>query len=122
MKKGILTILLIGTLFGCRKSDFYPTSQPVADELKINTSIGIKLKTPFVTSEVSMNVKSEVAGQVTIKILDISNRVVSKETLNVSVGDNILKVFTNALPSSGYRIGLYDPKGKEIAITDFVKM
>lgn len=122
MKKGILMILLISTLFGCRKSDFYPTPQPVAEDLKINTSMGIKLKSPFVTSEVSMNVKSDVSGQVTIKILDISNRVVSKETLNVSVGDNILKVFTNALPSSGYRIGIYDSKGKEMGITDFVKI
>ena len=115
-------ILLIGTLFGCKKSDFYPTPQPVADDLKINTSMGIKLKTPFVTSEVSMNVKSETAGQVTIKIMDISNRVVSKETLNVSVGDNVLKVYTNALPSSGYRIGIYDVNGKEMGITDFMKI
>ena len=122
MKKVFLLILVMSVLVGCRKSDFYPTPQPIAEELKITNSVGIKLQTVFVTSEVSMNVKTEVAGQVTIKIFDIANRVVSKETTNVSVGDNILKVYTSALPRSAYRIGLYDAKGNELGITDFNKL
>lgn len=122
MKKVFLLILVMSVLVGCRKSEFYPTPQPIAEELKISNSVGIKLQTVFVTSEVSMNVKTEVAGQVTIKIFDIANRVVSKETTNVSVGDNILKVYTSALPRSAYRIGLYDVKGNELGITDFNKL
>lgn len=122
MKKVFLLILVMSVLVGCRKSEFYPTPQPIAEELKISNSVGIKLQTVFVTSEVSMNVKTEVAGQVTIKIFDIANRVVSKETTNVSVGDNILKVYTSALPRSAYRIGLYDAKGNELGITDFNKL
>jgi len=48
--------------------------------------------------------------------------VVSKETMNVIAGDNILKVYTTALPSSAYRIGFYDASGKQLGITDFNKL
>jgi hypothetical protein len=69
-----------------------------------------------------MNVKLESAGTINVKILDISNRVVSKETMNVSAGDNILKVYTRALPSSAYRIALYNSNNVLIGITDFNKL
>jgi adenosine/AMP kinase len=69
-----------------------------------------------------MNVKSDISQSVTIKIFDISNRVVSKETVSVNTGDNILKVYTSALPSSAYRIALYDSKGNQLGITDFNKL
>lgn len=122
MKK-ILSLVLISTILtGCYKEDIVPTPQSVSEDLKMTTSVGIKLQSAFVTSEVAMNVKSEVAGTATIKILDISNKVVSKENVNLKVGDNILKVYTSALPSSGYRIGFYDVNGKEMGITDFNKI
>jgi hypothetical protein len=38
------------------------------------------------------------------------------------MGDNVLKVYTNALPSSAYRIGIYDSNGKQLGITDFNKL
>jgi hypothetical protein len=40
----------------------------------------------------------------------------------VKAGDNILKVYTSALPSSAYRIGLFDSKNKQLGITDFNKI
>jgi len=108
---------------GCRKTDFVTPQPPVAvDELKIASTVGIKLQSPFVTSEVAMNVKLETAGTATIKIFDISNRVVSKEIVDVKVGDNILKVYTSALPTSAYRIALYDVNGNLLGITDFNKL
>ncbi len=109
-------------LTGCYKNDIVPTPQSVSEELKMTSSVGIKLQTAFVTSEVAMNVKTETAGLVTVKIFDIANRVVSKETMNVIAGDNLLKVYTNALPSSAYRIGLFDSNGKQLGITDFNKI
>jgi PBP1b-binding outer membrane lipoprotein LpoB len=122
MKK-ILSIVLLSTILtGCYKDDILPTSQLVSEDLKMTSSIGIKLQSAFVTSEVAMNVKIETAGSVTIKIFDISNRVVSKETMNVIAGDNLLKVYTNALPSSAYRIGLFDSNNKQLGITDFNKI
>jgi hypothetical protein len=119
MKKTLLIVLISTILSGCYKDDILPAPQAISEDLKMASSVGIKLQTAFVTSEVAMNVKTETAGSVTIRIFDISNRVVSKETMNVVAGDNVLKVYTNALPSSAYRIGLFDANGKQLGITDF---
>ena len=122
MKKILSVLALAMVLTGCYKEDIVTPLVEVAPELKMTSSVGIKLQTPFVTSEVAMNVKTETAGSVTIKIFDIANRVVSKETMNVVAGDNVLKVYTSALPSSAYRIGLFDANGRQLGITDFNKL
>jgi hypothetical protein len=123
MKKVLLVLFGMIILVGCRKSpiDIIEPVNPNA-ELKMSATAGIKLQSQFVTSEVAMNVKLETAGNVTVKILDIANRVVSKETMYANSGDNILKVYTTALPASAYRIALYDANGKMIGITDFNKL
>jgi hypothetical protein len=123
MKKVLLVLFGVIILVGCRKSliDIIQPVNPNA-ELKMSATAGIKLQSQFVTSEVAMNVKLETAGNVTVKILDIANRVVSKEVMYANSGDNILKVYTTALPASAYRIALYDANGKMIGITDFNKL
>lgn len=123
MKKVIIFLFGVLILAGCRKVEIYPLPpKPTNSELKIEAASGLKLQSVFVTSEVAINVKLETAGNVTIKIFDIANRVVSKETMYANSGDNILKVYTNAFPPSAYRIGLYDSNGKMIGITDFNKL
>jgi hypothetical protein len=120
-----LTLLFFGfiVIAGCTKVDVpTPQAQVISDNLKISSSVGLKLETPFVTSEVAMNIKSDVAQTVTVKIFDISNRIVSKSTSEVKIGDNILRVYTSALPSSSYRIALYDASGNMLGITDFNKI
>jgi hypothetical protein len=114
--------LVVFGLTGCVKDDLILPTQEVKEQLQIKDAVGIKLESTFVTTEVAMNVKMEVAQSVTIKIFDISNRVVSKETMDVKAGDNILKVYTSALPSSAYRIGLFDSKNNQLGITDFNKL
>jgi hypothetical protein len=123
MKKILIVALAIIVFSGCSKDDIFeePMNQ-VKEELQIKDVVGIKLETVFVTNEVAMNVKMETAQSVTIKIFDISNKVVSKETMSVKAGDNILKVYTSALPSSAYRIGLFDSKNTQLGITDFNKI
>ena len=122
MKKLILVALMVIGLTGCYKDDIMQPIAEVKEQLQIKDAVGIKLESTFVTTEVAMNVKMEVAQSVTIKIFDISNRVVSKETVSVKVGDNILKVYTSALPTSAYRIGLFDSKNNQLGITDFNKL
>jgi uncharacterized protein YxeA len=122
MKKIIVSLIVLVALIGCRKTDFIPPVVDVPNPLQITNKVGVKLESPFVTSEVAMNVKLETSGNYTIKIMDISNRVVSKETLYANSGDNILKVYTNALPPSAYRIGIYDKDGNMLGITDFNKL
>jgi hypothetical protein len=123
MKKILILFLFITFLVSCNDDYFYeyPVNE-VKSELQIKNNVGIKLESAFVTTEVLMNVKIDVSQKVTIKIFDISNKVVSKESMSVKSGDNILKVYTSALPSSAYRIGLYDSKGNELGITDFNKL
>lgn len=123
MKKSILLILLVIVISGCRKTPFVPIPEvKVPNTLEITNKVGIKLESPFVSTEVSMNVKLDFSGNVTIKIFDISNRVVSKEVIYVNSGDNILKVYTTALPPSAYRIAIYDKNDNMLGITDFNKL
>jgi len=113
-----MTVLFIG----CSKNVTTPLQPQANTELNIASAVGIKLQSTFVTTEVAMNVKSDVAQTATVKIFDIANRVVSKETIDVKAGDNIVKVYTSALPSSAYRIALYDANNNQLAITDFNKL
>jgi hypothetical protein len=122
MKKILIVALVMFGLTGCYKDDLLQPIPEVKEQLQIKDAVGIKLESTFVTTEVAMNVKMEVSQSVTIKIFDISNRVVSKETMTVKAGDNILKVYTSALPSSAYRIGLFDSKNNQLGITDFNKL
>ena len=122
MKKLSLLVFSLVILGSCTKTELVPQPQSISDNLKISSSVGLKLETPFVTTEVAMNIKSDVAQTVTVKIFDISNRVVSKSSSDVKLGDNILRVYTSALPSSAYRIALYDAAGNMLTITDFNKI
>jgi hypothetical protein len=122
MKKVILVALVMLGLAGCSKDDLMLPVQEVKEQLQIKDAVGIKLESAFVTTEVAMNVKMETSQTVTIRIFDIANKVVSKETMTVKAGDNILKIYTSALPSSAYRIGLFDSNNKQLGITDFNKL
>jgi hypothetical protein len=123
MKRILIVVALVSaTLVSCQNEEAFVPAVQVAEELKITQSTGIKLQTPFVTTEVAMNVKIDKPQTVTVKIFDISNRVVSKEQLDVKSGDNLLKVYTTALPSSAYRIALYDASAKQLGIADFNKL
>lgn len=120
MKNVFLILLISIIMIGCSKDNFAPTNSH--SNLNMTTPVGIKLATPFVTSGVAMNVKASEAGVVTIKMFDIANRVISKEEIHINVGDNILNVYTTILPSSAYRIGIYNSVGNELGITDFNKL
>jgi PBP1b-binding outer membrane lipoprotein LpoB len=122
MKK-ICAIAVMAVLFiGCRKDVTSIAQVQPQSELAIASTVGIKLQSAFVTTEVAMNVKIDAAQTATVKISDITGRVVSKETINLKTGDNIVKVYTSALPSSAYRIALYDSNNNMLAITDFNKI
>ena len=124
MKNIFIVVFLITLLVSCRKETSIVPKVKInaTPELRINNTTGIKLQSSFVTNEVLMNAKLEKDGTAVIRIFDISNRVVSKEEVNVTAGDNILKVYTSALPKSAYRIALYGSNGTMLGITDFNKL
>ena len=123
MKKIILGLAIIATLISCQNEEaLLPTPTEVTEKLQIVGNMGIKVETPFVKDEVAMNVKAETAGTYVVKILNIANKSVSKEEVTIKAGDNLLKIYANALPSSAYRIGLFDMQGNLLGITDFNKL
>lgn len=123
MKKLFILAVTVLTLVGCSNDEIIPQGpQVVKTELAIASTSGIKLASTFTTVEVAINAKVEVPGKATIRIYDISNRVVSKEEVDVKAGDNELKVHTAILPSSAYRISLADANGKIVGIADFNKL
>ena len=123
MKRIILGLAIIATLVSCQNEEaLLPTPTEVTEKLQIVGNMGIKVETPFVKEEVAMNVKAETAGTYVVKILNIANKSVSKEEVTIKAGDNLLKIYANALPSSAYRIGLFDMQGNLLGITDFNKL
>lgn len=124
MKKLILLASALIFITSCTNEDLLvPTStEEVKKELKVVGNVGIKVETPFVKEEVSMNVKAETAGKYSVKILNIANRPVSSEEVELKAGNNILKIYAKVLPSSAYRIGLFDLNGNLLGIGDFNKL
>ena len=82
MKKVFIVVFGALILAGCTKEDvIIPNVQEVTPELAISSSVGIKLQSPFVTSEVAMNVKSEVGVSATINIFDKIPRLIESYIL-----------------------------------------
>jgi nitrous oxide reductase accessory protein NosL len=124
MKKVLGLLVMICMVASCTNEDLLlpPTTTEVTEKLQIVGNMGIKVETPFVKNEVAMNVKAETAGTYVVKILNISNKSVSKEEVTIKAGNNVLKIYATALPSSAYRIGLFDLNGNLLGIADFNKL
>jgi hypothetical protein len=111
-----LSIAPILILMGCFQEDVcQPTTPP--NNLEIKEQVGIKLESAFATNEVAMNVKTENSGIYIVRIHHLSGRVVSKEEVKVQAGDNILKLYTGALPKEPYTIALYNTQNVKLAET-----
>ena len=123
MKKVLGLLVMICMIASCNTEDvLLPVTTDVVEKLQIVGNMGIKVETPFVKNEVAMNVKAETAGTYVVKILNIANKSVSKEEVTIKAGNNLLKIYANALPSSAYRIGLFDLEGNLLGIADFNKL
>jgi hypothetical protein len=123
MKKVLGLLVMICLVASCTNEDLLvPAVTEVSEKLQIVGNLGIKVETPFVKEEVAMNVKAVTAGKYIVKILNIANKSVSKEEVTLNAGNNLLKIHANALPSSAYRIGLFDLEGNLLGIADFNKL
>ena len=123
MKKILGLLVMVCIFTSCNTEDvLLPVTTDVVEKLQIVGNMGIKVETPFVKEEVAMNVKAESAGTYVVKILNIANKSVSKEEVTIKAGNNLLKIYANALPSSAYRIGLFDLEGNLLGIADFNKL
>jgi len=103
------------TLFlACSTDEIYEPiyMEEIPQELKIDALVGIKLESNFATDVINMNVKLDTEGEYFITVLDISNRIVSKEKVSGELGDNLFRVYTSTLPKSSYRLELYRDQTK----------
>lgn len=118
MKKFIISIFVFTITFSCSEVDepIIAPKSSVPTELGLNT-VGIKLASNFVTNEANMNVRLDAADKVTIKIIDLAGKTVSSETVQAKEGDNILNVYTKALPRSSYELHLYNSNNQQIGKT-----
>jgi hypothetical protein len=117
MKRLPIIILIFTVIFACSQMDdpITPTNS-IPLELTLN-SVGIRLESNFVTNEAKMNVKLSEADKITIKIVDLSGKVVSSENIEAKAGDNILTVYTKALPRSSYELQLFNSKNEQLGRT-----
>jgi hypothetical protein len=122
VKKFLALAIITLIVIACnREDDLLPVAE-ISEELKISSTTGIKLETPFVTESVEVNAKIQDSGIYTIRIFDISNKVVSKEDTFLKQGDNIIEINTKILPRSAYRISLSTKEGFTLGVTDFNKL
>lgn len=123
MKKLILLLSLGLLLTSCMKDDVIDIIDPVVEipeNLKIQTTKGLKLESTITSSEVRMNVKLDLPGVYRVKIRDIERNLVSQEKLTANEGDNLLKVYVSALEEDSYTIELTQDDHTLIGITSLV--
>ena len=118
ISKRFIAVTIFGVVFACSEVEepLVVTKSSVPLELGLN-SVGIKLESNFVTNEARMNVRLDAADKVTIKIVDIAGKTVSSETVQAKEGDNLLNIYTKALPRSSYELQLYNSNNKQIGKT-----
>ena len=118
MNKSFVAVTILGLFFACSEVDdpVVAAKSSVPMEISLN-SVGIRLQSNFITNEAKMNVRLDASDKVTIKIVDISGKVVSSETVEAKQGDNVLSVYTKALPRSSYELLLYNSNNKQIGKT-----
>lgn len=123
MKKLILLLSFGLLLTSCMKDDVIDIIDPVVEipeNLKIQTTKGLKLESTITSSEVRMNVKLDLPGVYRVKIRDIERNLVSQEKLTANEGDNLLKVYVSALEEDSYTIELTQDDHTLIGITSLV--
>jgi hypothetical protein len=118
MKRLLIGIAIFTITFSCSdiEEPIIAPKSSVPTELGLN-NVGIRLESNFVTTEARMNVRLESADKVTIKIVDLSGKTVSSESVDAKAGDNLLNVYTKALPRSSYELQLYNSNNQQIGKT-----
>jgi len=107
MKKLLLLTLSLLVLSCAKDLDYEVIDfNIVPEELVISEDAGLKLASNIVHGNVDINVKLPAAGTYKIRVLDLTNQVVSQEKIVAPKGDNILKVYVTTLSDQSYTVEL----------------
>lgn len=117
MKRNLFVILFVFAVLGaCSRDELYSpyAMAHMSEDLHISTISGIKLQEYIVEDQVAINIKLDSDSTVRVKLLDIEGITVSQEQIKVYQGDNILKVYVKALPTSSYTVQVSDLNGNVV--------
>lgn len=106
---------LLFTLFlACAPDEYdFIVTQFVADELKINETTGLQFDDNSVYDGAKFNIKTDTDGKYTVEILDLTNSLVSRNTLKVTEGDNVYTIYTRVLETGDYTFRFLDENNNQ---------
>jgi len=115
MKKLLLFTLSLLVLSCAKDLDYDVVEYTIVPEkLVIAEDAGLRLASNIVHGNVDINVKLPSAGTYRIRVLDLTNRIVSQDKLQAPKGDNILKVYVSTLPDQSYTVELLTLEGASL--------
>ena len=114
MKKIYYFIFLLLVL-GCMKDDdiFFDITPVTAAELQIDELTGLKFARTSLRDNTQFNIKTDEAGIYSVEILDLTNSLVTRNSLVVKEGDNVYSVYTKILEPGDYTFRFVDINGDE---------
>lgn len=116
MKKLLVTLFLIVCIFACTEQETGNSISPTPIVTGLGT-VGIRLESNFISNQANYSVKLDEAQPLTVKIIDISGKTISTETVNAKAGDNTFTLYTKALPKTSYQLKLYNSSNQELGQT-----
>jgi hypothetical protein len=115
MKKLLLFTLSLLVLSCAKDLDYDVVEYTIVpEELVIAEDAGLRLASNIVHGNVDINVKLPSAGTYRIRVLDLTNRIVSQDKIQAPKGDNILKVYVSTLPDQSYTVELLTLEGASL--------
>ena len=84
----------------------YYDSITIQNQLNIDETDGLKISGNYITNRSNFNIKVSTAGKHTLEVLDISGIAVTRETLDLKHGNNILTFYTKAIKDGDYTINI----------------
>jgi len=115
MKKLLLFTLSLLVLSCAKDLDYDVVEYTIVPEkLVIAEDAGLRLASNIVHGNVDINVKLPSAGTYRIRVLDLTNKIVSQDKIQAPKGDNILKVYVSTLPDQSYTVELLTLEGASL--------
>ena len=105
--------ILFFLFLACAKDTDWNIYEPISHnkELQIDGAEGLKVSGNFITNRSNFNIKVSTAGKYTLEVLNIAGIAVTRDNLNLKVGDNILTFYTNAIEDGDYTINVKNDSG-----------
>lgn len=92
---------------------FFEITPVTAAELQIDELTGLKFARTSLRDNTQFNIKTDEDGIYSVEILDLTNSLVTRNSLVVKEGDNVYSVYTKILEPGDYTFRFVDIYGDE---------